>query len=100
MTMINFRRTGGAMGKEMAMDVDLGSIPGPAAQRLHGLLTESSFFEIPVVNSLIAGPDEYEYIITVIAGNSMHTIHVTDTAMPESLRPLIEELTELAEATT
>ncbi len=98
MTMINFRRTGGTMGKEISMDLDLGSIPGPAAQRLQSLLMASNFFEVPDARNLMASPDEYEYIITVVAGNSMRTIHVTDTSMPESLRPLVEELTELAKA--
>lgn len=100
MTMINFRRTGGTIGREMSMDLDLGSIPGPAAQRLHGLLTESNFFEVPDVSNLRSSPDEYEYTITVIAGNSIRTVHVTDTSMPESLRPLVEGLTELAKAIT
>ncbi len=100
MTMINFRRTGGTIGKEISMDLDLGSIPGPAAQRLQGLLTESNFFEIPDAGNLRAKPDEYEYAITVIAGNSIRTVHVTDTSMPESLRPLVDGLTELARAMT
>jgi hypothetical protein len=100
MTIINFKRTGGSIGKEISMDLDLGSIPGPAAQRLHGLLTESNFFEVPESSSLISSPDEYEYLITVIAGNSMRTVHTTDTSMPESLRPLVEKLTELARAIT
>ena len=97
MTMINFRRTGGSMGREMAMDFDLGSMPGSVAQRLDGLLTASNFFDVPQVNDLRTGPDEYQYDITVVAGNSIHTIHVTDTSMPDSVRPLVEELTELAE---
>ncbi len=88
------------MGREISMDVDLGKVPGPEAQRLDGLLTESNFFEIPTVNNLMARPDEYQYTITVIAGNSLHTVHVTDSEMPESIRPLIEELTELAKAET
>jgi len=100
MTMINFNRTGGTIGREIIFDVDLGSLPGSAAQRLHSLLTESNFFEIPTVNSLITQPDEYEYIITVIAGNSLHTVHASDTNMPNSLHPLIDELTELAKAAT
>jgi hypothetical protein len=87
------------MGREMAMDFDLGSLPGSVAQRLDGLLTASNFFDVPIVNDLRTAPDEYQYDITVVAGNSIHTIHVTDTSMPESLRPLVEELTELAEAT-
>jgi hypothetical protein len=97
MTMINFKRTGGGMGKEMTMDFDLGSMPGSVARRLDGLLTASNFFDVPAVNDLRTAPDEYQYDITVVAGNSIHTIRVSDTSMPESLRPLVEELTELAE---
>jgi hypothetical protein len=96
--MINFKRTGGS-GKEVTMDFDLSSIPEPASQRLQNLLMESRFFEIPTVNDLRVGPDENAYTITVVAGNSLHTVHVSDTSMPRSLRPFIEELTELAEAT-
>lgn len=88
------------MGREINLDVDLGSIPGEEAQRLHGMLTDSNFFDVPDIGNLMAGPDEYEYAITVVAGNSIHTVHVTDTAMPESLRPLVEELTEIARAET
>jgi len=88
------------MGRDIGLDLDLSSMPGPAAQRLHGLLTESNFFEIPMVNDLRAAPDEYEYTITVVAGNSLHTVHASDTSMPRSLRPLVDELTELATATT
>ena len=100
MTMINFRRSGGPTGRDIAMDFDLGSMPGPAAQRLHGLLTESNFFDIPLVSDLHAGPDEHEYTITVVAGNSLHTVHASDSSMPKTLRPLIDELTELSKATT
>lgn len=100
MTMINFRRTGGAAGREMALDIDLGSIPASAAERLHRLLTASDFFEIPLVSDLRAAPGEHEYTITVVAGNSLHTVHATDSSMPRTLRPLIDELTELARAAT
>jgi hypothetical protein len=99
MTMINFRRTGGNMGTETTMDFDLGNMPASVARRLDGLLTSSNFFDVPLVGDLRTSPDEYQYDITVVAGNSIHTIHVSDTSMPESLRPLVEELTELAETT-
>ena len=88
------------MGREVAMDFDLGSMPASMSQRIQGLLTTSNFFDIPVVNDLRTSPDEYQYEISVVAGNSIHTIHVSDTSMPESLRPLVEELTELAETAT
>ena len=98
--MINFKRIGGTMGREMTIDFDLSDMPASEAQRLNNLLNESKFFEIPVVNNLISSPDEYEYTITVVAGNSLHTVHVSDSSMPKSVRPLVEELTELAKATT
>lgn len=98
--MINFKRTGGVMGRELAMDFDLNSMPASEARRLHNLLNESRFFDVPVIHDLQANPDEYEYIITVVAGNSIHTVHVSDGSMPHSLRPLIEDLTEIAKATT
>jgi len=98
--MINFKRTGGTMGKEMSMDFELENMPGELGQRLQNLLLESNFFEIPVVHNLLANPDEYEYMITVVAGNSLHSVHVSDTEMPKSLRPLVEELTKLARAST
>ena len=41
-------------------------------------------------------PDEYEYIVTVEAGNTHHTIHTSDSSAPESLRPLLEKLSRLA----
>ena len=99
MTMINFKRTGGSMGKELTMDFDLNNMPASEAQRLHNMLNESKFFEIPVVDDLRASPDEYEYVITVVAGNSIHTIHLSDTSMPQSVRPLVEDLTEIAKTT-
>jgi hypothetical protein len=87
------------MGKELTMDFDLNNMPASEAQRLHNMLNESKFFEIPVVEDLRASPDEYEYVITVVAGNSIHTIHLSDTSMPQSVRPLVEDLTEIAKTT-
>lgn len=84
------------MGKEVAMDFDLSSLPASMAQRLHNLINETNFFEIPTLNDLQARPDEYEYVITVFAGNTVHTVRATDSSMPKSLPPLVDELTELA----
>ena len=98
MTTISYKRTGGIMGQEMAIDFDLNEMPANISQRLQNLITESNFFATPVVNEALSRPDEFEYTVTIDAGNSMHTVHTTDTSMPESLRPLIEGLTELAKA--
>jgi len=100
MTMINFKRNGGTIGRETEIDIDLNRLPASESQRIHNLITESKFFEIPVLGTPLAtAPDEFEYTVTVVAGNSMHTVRVSDTAMPRGLRPLIDELTEIAKET-
>jgi len=96
MTTISFKRTGGAMGHEIAVDFDLNEMPANISQHLQNLITESNFFATPVLNEALSKPDEFEYTVTIDAGNSKHTIRTTDTSMPESLRPLIEDLTVLA----
>ena len=97
MTTISYKRTGGAMGQELAIDFDLNEMPANMSQRLQNLITESNFFATPVVNEALSRPDEFEYTVTIDAGNSMHTVRTTDSSMPDSLRTLIEELTKLAE---
>lgn len=86
------------MGRELSMDFDLNNMPASEAQRLHNLLNESKFFEIPTVHELQANPDEYQYDLSVVAGNSIHTVHATESSMPPSIQPLLEELTEMAKA--
>lgn len=96
MTTISYIRTGGTVGQELAANFDLNSMPASDSRRLNNLINESNFFEIPVVDAVPSSPDEFEYTITVISGNSIHTVRATDNLMPKSLRPLIQDLTELA----
>lgn len=96
MTKINFKRTGGIAGREVNTDIDLNELPAEESQALMRLITETNFFKIP--QNLIGHvtPDEFEYTVTVEAGNTHHTIQTSDTNAPESLRPLLEELSRLA----
>ena len=96
MTKIIFKRSGGMLGQEIETDIDLNELPGAESQELMQLLTETNFFKIP--QNLIghAAPDEYEYRITVEAGNTHHTIQTSDATAPESLRPLLVKLSSLA----
>jgi emfourin len=96
MTTISYKRRGGTLGQELTANFDLNSMPTHDSQRLHHLLNESHFFEIPVVDAVPSSPDEFEYIITVISENSIHTVSATDNLMPRNLRALIQDLTELA----
>jgi hypothetical protein len=96
MMRINFRRTGGLLGRGIESNLDLDEMPEDESQDIQRLVLETNFFNIP--QNLIEPSlyDEYEYTITVESGNSHHTVHTSDTSAPESLKPLLEKLSALA----
>ena len=96
MTKINFKRSGGVLGREIDTNIDLNEIPSDESQELMRLITETNFFTIPQNLIASAAPDEYEYTVSVEAGNTRHTIQTSDSNAPESLRPLLERLTAVA----
>jgi len=96
MTQINFKRTGGITGREIDTNIDLNELPAGEQQQLMQLITDTNFFNFPQNLIQTAIPDEHEYTITVDAGNTHHTIQTTDSSAPESLRPLLEKLSQLA----
>jgi len=98
MAKINFKRTGGIIGREIDTDIDLNELPADEMQQIMQMITETNFFNIPQNLIQQSIPDEHEYTITVEAGNTHHTIQTSDSTAPESLRPLLEKLTQLARA--
>jgi len=93
MTTINFHRSGGVIGNEIQFGINLNEIPADEAQHLTRLVMEADFFKLPENLAGQATTDEFEYTITVEAGQSEHTVLVTDTTMPKDLAPLVKELT-------
>jgi hypothetical protein len=96
MTKIHFKKTGGIMGREVESDIDLNEMPDNEAQDIQRMILDANFFSTPQNLIDTAKPDEFEYTVTVDAGNSHHTIHTSDSSAPESLRPLLERLATLA----
>lgn len=96
MTKITFERSGGLLGQTINTALDLDGVPSSESQHLLRLIQEADFFRIPenLVARLTA--DEFLYTITVQAGVTRHRVRVSDTSMPEALRPLINELMTLA----
>lgn len=93
MTSISFERSGGLIGKELHLELDLNKMPEDEAEYLHRLIDEADFFNLPRNLAMRSTADEFLYNITVDNGVESHTIQVTDTTMPSSLLPLVKELT-------
>ena len=96
MTQIHFKRTGGLMGGELETDIDLNELPEGESQELQRMILEANIFNIPQNLIETSKHDEFEYTVTVDAGNSHHTVQTSDSSAPESLRPLLEKLSALA----
>ena len=95
MTTITFERSGGAVGKDLHLDLDLNTLPEDESQHLLKLIDEADFFNIPEHPAEQFTADEFQYTIGVSAGQSNHTVHVSDSTMPKGLLPLAKELTML-----
>ncbi len=92
MTTITFERSGGFMGRTVNLTLDLDSLPSDQAATLRGLLDQSAFFQRKDAPAKPAMPDGFAYTITVAEGTQTRTIHTSDTAIDETLQPLIDEL--------
>jgi hypothetical protein len=93
MTKISFERSGGLAGKKLQHEFDLDSLPEEEAEYLHRLIEEADFFNVPTSTVARSAPDEFQYQIIVDNGSENHTIRTTDSTMPDSLHPLVKELT-------
>lgn len=93
MTTITFGRSGGIIGNELHYTFELESLSEEETQRIQKLIEDANFFNIPANLEGSSSPDEFRYEITVNDGTENHTVYTTDTAMPQSLIPLVKELT-------
>jgi len=95
MTTITFERTGGVVGNDLHLDLDLDTLPKDEAQHLLKLIEEADFFRISEHPASTAQftPDEFKYTVLVDTGEKTHTVHTSDSTMPKNLQPLTKELT-------
>lgn len=96
MTKITFERSGGLMGQNINLDLDLDTLPASEALNLIHLIQEADFFKLPEDLVATSTPDEFVYTLTVESGSAQHSVRASDTGAPESLRPLLNVLSTLA----
>jgi len=96
MTKILFERSGGIVGQDIKLDLDLDTLPASEALNLIHLIQEADFFKLPEDLVATSTPDEFVYILTVESGSSQHCVRSSDTSSPEALRPLLNVLSTLA----
>lgn len=94
---IYFERSGGFMGRQITCNVDTAQLPSDEADALQKMVTAASFFELP--KTAAQARDQFQYKVVVEAEQVKYTVETTDTAAPESLRPLLRQLTLMTRST-
>ena len=93
---IIYERSGGFMGLKSSLTIDLDELPSDQAEMFRKLLGEANLIplsENPPDRSLADG---FQYSLTVEFEEVKHTVRTSDVSMPDSLRPLMDELSQLA----
>jgi len=97
MMKISFKRTGADHETDIQLGVDL--LPAGQSRKFLRMIEAADFFKLPEDLGTAAMLDEPQYFITIDAGEGRrHTVRVNDGAVPESMRPLIVELSRLADS--
>jgi hypothetical protein len=94
---IEFERTGGVAGMRVSATIDTDSLSEDQTKKLVELVEASDFFNVAVPSQRSAGgTDRFQYTISISAEGRERTIGVGEASSPESLRPLLQQLTTLA----
>lgn len=89
---ITLVRTGGYTGIPMTVAVDTATLSAEDANYLHQIIETANFFRLSGITNRSGQPDRYEYEITVESGDRAHTVTIAETAIPDTLRSLIQWL--------
>lgn len=94
---IDFTRSGGFAGMRLAVRIDTDTLPSTEADRLRLLIEEGRFFNLPAsLKSNLPGGDRFQFRIKVEEGGKRKEVFADEAVVPETLRPLIDYLTDWA----
>lgn len=94
---IQFERSGGFAGMRLTAAIDSATLSPDDAAALRDLIHAASFFDLPAKREKApSGADRFQYKVTVESADRRHAIEIDESAVPPSLRPLLNWLTEKA----
>ncbi len=94
---VQFERSGGFAGLRLGLDLSTDSLSAAETEELERLVQAARFFELPAeIGGPAEGADQFVYRLTVESTDRSHTVEVGESAVPETLRPLIDWLTAAA----
>jgi hypothetical protein len=93
---IHFSQSGGYANRRLTYTADTTTLPPDLAQELSTLVTTSGLWDMPPPDPAPPLPDLITYTVTLQDGDRQLTRSLTDMTVPDTLRPLLTRLAELA----
>ena len=94
---IDFVRSGGFAGLRLTVSLDMQDLAAEQAAALAKMIESAGFFDLPEqIQPASPAPDRFEYRVTVSSPEQRHSVVVSEAAVPERLRPLLDYLTTFA----
>lgn len=89
---ITFEQSGGFAGLIRTKTIDTSTLSPPDAQQVQRLIDAADFFRLPDSIEADVQPDRFQYYITVEDGDRHHSVEISETNIPPTIRPLLEWL--------
>lgn len=86
---VTFEQSGGFAGLLITKTIDSETLSPSEAEQLQQLVQSSDFFRLTPIAEAAPQPDRFEYSISIDSGNQSHTIDISETNIPDQLRPLL-----------
>jgi len=89
---ISFERSGGFAGMMTTLSIDTANLAPTEATQVQSLVEAADFFRLPEAIAASTQPDRFQYHLTVAEKQRQHSVTVSESCIPGTLRPLVEWL--------
>lgn len=93
---ISLERSGGFAGMTRTFQVDADALTDEERALVDRLVASAEFFALPATIAApdAAGADRFSYRLTIESADGTHTVETSDASAPDSLKPLIDWVSE------
>ncbi|GAP96137.1 hypothetical protein NIES2104_26720 [Leptolyngbya sp. NIES-2104] len=70
--------------------IDTQDLSPSEAQQLEKLVRESNFFQLSSIGEAFPQPDRFGYTLSIELEGRSHSIEISETNMPKSVKPIVE----------
>jgi hypothetical protein len=93
---ISLKRSGGFTGIPLTVTVDTATLSSEEAIQLQHMVEAADFFHLPATIPAAPQPDRFQYQVTVEQQDRTHRVSVGESAIPPTLKPLLNRLMDAA----